>query len=52
MSLKKFKEYFEVEAIVGSRYSRKKRKWYYLVKWVGYSEDENTWEPEEHLTNV
>ncbi len=24
-------------------------KEYYLVKWVGYSEDEATWEPHSHL---
>jgi hypothetical protein len=24
----------------------------YLVKWQGYSEQESTWEPVEHLTNV
>ncbi|MFH4980696.1 hypothetical protein AB6A40_007405 [Gnathostoma spinigerum] len=25
---------------------------FYLVKWIGYSDDENTWEPEENVKHV
>ena len=43
-------EFFQVEKIVQSK-TLKGRK-YYLIKWVGYSSKENTWEPIEHLSNV
>lgn len=41
---------FEVEKIVNKR--RKKNKTEYLVKWVGFSESQNTWEPLRNLKNV
>ena len=40
---------FEVEEIRGKRMYHGKVQ--YLVKWVGYGEDENTWEPLENLTH-
>lgn len=40
---------FEVEEIRGKRVYRGKVQ--YLVKWKGYAEKENTWEPLEHLVN-
>ena len=53
---------WEVEKIVQSEiitYTRKIRrvsktfkKLRYFVKWAGYSEDENTWEPPEGLENA
>ena len=53
---------FEVERIIRSevRETRKRvrgrtritKKLYYLVKWVGYPDDECTWEPGEHLTHA
>ena len=43
------KDEFEVEEIRGKRIHRGKVQ--YLVKWVGYSEDEKTWEPVENLVN-
>lgn len=43
---KKMSDIYEVEAILDHR-GVKKRK--YLVKWKGYDDSENTWEPEENL---
>ncbi len=30
---------------------RRRGKLVYLVKWVGYSHEENTWEPKDHLAH-
>ena len=38
---------YEVEAIRKAQGKGSNRRW--LVKWTGYREDENTWEPKEHL---
>ncbi len=42
-------KYYTVEAIRGKRRHRvgRSRRWIvqYLVKWAGYAESENTWEP-------
>ena len=38
---------FEVEKVVDSRMRKGVRQ--YQVKWKGYDESENTWEPAEHL---
>ena len=40
---------FIVEKIVEKRYNSKKVQYEYLVKWIGYSSTENTW---ELLTNI
>jgi transposase InsO family protein len=40
---------WEVEKIIQQR--RKGRRQEYLVKWLGYPDSENTWEPATHLTN-
>jgi hypothetical protein len=40
-------EEYEVEKIVDKR--TKNGVTEYLVKWKGYEEDENTWEPTKHL---
>ena len=42
------KEY-EVEKVIDHR--EIKSVHHYLVKWKGYSDEENTWEPETNLTN-
>ena len=41
-------EEYEVEKIVAFRFVKKTKK-QYLVKWVNYSEEWNTWEPLENL---
>lgn len=42
---------WEVEKILDSEYSEEKRQVEYLVKWKGYENTENSWEPPENLTN-
>ncbi|VDN06482.1 unnamed protein product [Thelazia callipaeda] len=42
-------EKFVVEEVLGERYNRRKRVKEYLLKWKGYSDAENTWEPETNL---
>ena len=41
---------YEVEAIRDRRI--KKGKTEYLIKWLGWSEDTNTWEPVENLGEI
>lgn len=43
-------EDYAVEAIRGWRYHSRKKCLQYLIKWQGYSEEENTWEPNEYLS--
>ena len=43
-------EDFEVEEIVDSQMHKDKLQ--YLVKWVGWDSESNTWEPESHLANA
>ena len=38
---------WEVESVVQFRSYYRKEQW--LVKWKGYGEDRNTWEPKENL---
>jgi hypothetical protein len=38
---------FEVEKVLASRWYRNQLR--YLVQWKGYTENENTWEPLDHL---
>ncbi len=40
---------WEVEEIINRRFFGKKKKKQYLVKWKGYSDAHNTWEPEENI---
>lgn len=40
-------EIYEVERILDMKYVRGKKK--FLVRWKGYGEDEDSWEPEENL---
>ena len=45
---------FEVEAILDKTFTtvRGKRVPRYLVKWAGYPDSDNTWEPPHHLRNA
>jgi hypothetical protein len=43
-------EGWEVERILDERKSKGKRM--FLVKWLGFTPDQNTWEPMAHLVNV
>ena len=40
---------YEVESILD--FKRVSGKPHYLVKWKGYSDEENTWEPTQNLRN-
>lgn len=44
-------EIYEVEAILAHREvgPRKRKKTQYLIKWLGYGPEHNTWEPEENV---
>lgn len=41
---------YEVEEVLDSRMNRGKLE--YLVKWKGYTEEDNTWEPPSNMTNA
>lgn len=41
---------FEIEAILDHRIRRKRTQ--YLVKWLGYPDEDNTWEPTANLHNA
>jgi hypothetical protein len=45
-------EEYQVEEIIRKRYNRKKKRYEYRVKWKGYDNTHNTWEPREHLSNA
>lgn len=42
-------EEYVVEAIRDWRYNLREKRREYLIKWKGYEEHENTWEPEDNL---
>lgn len=42
-------EEYEVERVVDKRFHKETGRVEYLLKWKGYSSDENTWESEECL---
>lgn len=42
---------YVVERIVSRRYNIRKKAYEYLLKWEGYPDDQNTWEPAENLAD-
>ncbi len=42
--------HFEVEKILDKK--KDGRKIFYLIKWLGFSDSENTWEPVSNLKNI
>lgn len=46
---KEEEERFEVERVIDYMWCKKRHERLYLVKWVGYDESENTWEPFQYL---
>ena len=44
-----YSDEYEAEEILDVKRTRGKP--YYLIKWRGYTDEENTWEPVTHLTN-
>jgi hypothetical protein len=45
-------EIFQVEKIVDKKWWDDDKCYKYLVKWEGYEDDDNTWEPVENLDQV
>ena len=44
-------EHYEVEKILQSHLTPNKKGIQYLVKWLGYPDSENSWEPASNLKN-
>ena len=42
-------ESFELECVKNSKYDRERQEVLYEIKWRGYPDRENTWEPRENL---
>ena len=43
---------FVVERIVKHRKAKKSKKYQYLIKWKGFPDSENTWEPEDNIIDA
>lgn len=50
-SLKSQDGVYKVEKILKVSTGRKGKK-HYLIKWLGYSDADNSWEPKENITEV
>ena len=45
-------DHYEVETILQSRQTKNRRGIQYLVKWKGYPDSDNSWEPASHMKNA
>src|SRR6266404_129344 len=51
-SIKSWNDHYEVEAILQSRQTKNCQGIQYLVKWKGYPDSDNSWEPASHMKNT
>lgn len=52
MTNKKELEVYKVESILKNRINKKTGKKEYFIKWEGYNNRYNTWEPKEHINKT
>ena len=45
-------EEYEVEKVLDSKRIGRNKKLHYLIRWKGYSEAHDTWEPEDNVKNA
>ena len=48
--IKKDSDFYTIENVIKSRMRGKRRE--YLVKWLGYSKDFNSWVPEDNVKDI
>jgi hypothetical protein len=51
-AVEKTKDVYEVAKVLNDRYNRKQRRREWLIRWRGYGEADDTWEPREHIHNT
>ena len=52
MSNNKKNDLFEIEKIVDRMWENETKQYLYKIKWVGYPDDQSTWEPKDSLKLV
>jgi len=43
---------YAIDDIREVQYNKPDSKYYFLIKWLGFDENENTWEPEENILDT